>query len=200
MELTGRLTRGPRACVAGDFFKDPLPEADLYILARVLHDWTDAKCCHLLQRLYRACRTGRWRGRWAPGPGLHSGQRYQRPDALRAHKARHGDADVRLSVRRLPSFSRHHHVPGSLLSSLFLPHVSTSPPAKLRFSKYGDIFRSEVFHGGLCLEPFGGGALGSVLRRSELFMFECELKLLDGEFVFFFFLTLCRGMFETLVL
>lgn len=75
-----------------------------------------------------------------------------------------------------------------------------SPPAKLRFSKYGDIFRSEVFYGGLCLEPFGGGALGSVLRRSELFMFECELKLLDGEFVFFFFLTLCRGMFETLVL
>ncbi|XP_040122347.1 acetylserotonin O-methyltransferase isoform X1 [Oryx dammah] len=42
----------------GDFFKDALPEADLYILARVLHDWTDTKCCHLLQRLYRACRTG----------------------------------------------------------------------------------------------------------------------------------------------
>ncbi|XP_010849537.1 PREDICTED: acetylserotonin O-methyltransferase [Bison bison bison] len=42
----------------GDFFKDALPEADLYILARVLHDWTDAKCCHLLQRVYRACRTG----------------------------------------------------------------------------------------------------------------------------------------------
>ncbi|XP_059741348.1 acetylserotonin O-methyltransferase isoform X2 [Bos taurus] len=42
----------------GDFFKDALPEADLYILARVLHDWTDAKCSHLLQRVYRACRTG----------------------------------------------------------------------------------------------------------------------------------------------
>ncbi|XP_070319859.1 acetylserotonin O-methyltransferase [Odocoileus virginianus] len=42
----------------GDFFKDPLPEADLYILARVLHDWTDAKCSHLLERLYQACRTG----------------------------------------------------------------------------------------------------------------------------------------------
>ncbi|XP_055419047.1 acetylserotonin O-methyltransferase isoform X2 [Bubalus kerabau] len=42
----------------GDFFKDALPEADLYILARVLHDWTDAKCSHLLQRVYQACRTG----------------------------------------------------------------------------------------------------------------------------------------------
>ncbi|XP_060993121.1 acetylserotonin O-methyltransferase isoform X2 [Dama dama] len=44
--------------LGGDFFKDPLPEADLYILARVLHDWTDAKCSHLLGRLYQACRTG----------------------------------------------------------------------------------------------------------------------------------------------
>ncbi|XP_055419048.1 acetylserotonin O-methyltransferase isoform X3 [Bubalus kerabau] len=43
----------------GDFFKDALPEADLYILARVLHDWTDAKCSHLLQRVYQACRTGK---------------------------------------------------------------------------------------------------------------------------------------------
>ncbi|XP_068818902.1 acetylserotonin O-methyltransferase isoform X2 [Capricornis sumatraensis] len=53
------LSPFPLICdLGGDFFKDPLPEADLYILARVLHDWTDAKCCHLLQRLYRACRTG----------------------------------------------------------------------------------------------------------------------------------------------
>ncbi|XP_065772003.1 acetylserotonin O-methyltransferase isoform X3 [Muntiacus reevesi] len=44
--------------LGGDFFTDPLPEADLYILARVLHDWTDAKCSHLLERLYQACRTG----------------------------------------------------------------------------------------------------------------------------------------------
>ncbi|XP_023489253.2 acetylserotonin O-methyltransferase [Equus caballus] len=42
----------------GDFFKDPLPEADLYILARILHDWTDEKCAHLLERVYRACKPG----------------------------------------------------------------------------------------------------------------------------------------------
>ncbi|XP_034505567.1 acetylserotonin O-methyltransferase [Ailuropoda melanoleuca] len=42
----------------GDFFKDPLPEADLYILARVLHDWTDARCSHLLARIHRACKPG----------------------------------------------------------------------------------------------------------------------------------------------
>uniref|UniRef100_A0A8D0WQS2 Acetylserotonin O-methyltransferase n=1 Tax=Sus scrofa TaxID=9823 RepID=A0A8D0WQS2_PIG len=42
----------------GDFFKDPLPEADLYLLARVLHDWTDDKCSRLLARIHGACRTG----------------------------------------------------------------------------------------------------------------------------------------------
>lgn len=49
------------ACVIGDFFKDPLPEADLYILARVLHDWTDVRCSHLLARIHRACKPG---GSW----------------------------------------------------------------------------------------------------------------------------------------
>ncbi|XP_066212969.1 acetylserotonin O-methyltransferase-like [Saccopteryx leptura] len=42
----------------GDFFKDPLPEADLYILARVLHDWTDESCSRLLRRIYQSCREG----------------------------------------------------------------------------------------------------------------------------------------------
>ncbi|XP_054962431.1 acetylserotonin O-methyltransferase isoform X1 [Pan paniscus] len=42
----------------GDFFKDPLPEADLYILARVLHDWADGKCSHLLERIYHTCKPG----------------------------------------------------------------------------------------------------------------------------------------------
>ncbi|XP_072674751.1 acetylserotonin O-methyltransferase [Canis lupus baileyi] len=43
---------------AGDFFKDPLPEADLYILARVLHDWTDERCSRLLARIHGACKPG----------------------------------------------------------------------------------------------------------------------------------------------
>ncbi|KAK5890584.1 hypothetical protein CesoFtcFv8_014093 [Champsocephalus esox] len=42
----------------GDFFKDPLPEADLYILARILHDWTDERCIELLTRVYNACKPG----------------------------------------------------------------------------------------------------------------------------------------------
>ncbi|XP_054576216.1 acetylserotonin O-methyltransferase [Eptesicus fuscus] len=42
----------------GDFFEDPLPEADLYILARVLHDWTDEKCSQLLARIHQACKPG----------------------------------------------------------------------------------------------------------------------------------------------
>ncbi|XP_058478508.1 acetylserotonin O-methyltransferase [Solea solea] len=42
----------------GDFFKDPLPQADLYILARILHDWTDERCIELLSRIYEACNPG----------------------------------------------------------------------------------------------------------------------------------------------
>lgn len=94
MELAGRLTRGPCPHVAGDFFKDPLPEADLYILARVLHDWTDAKCSHLLERLYQACRTGRWWGCCVPGLGVGSGRSYRRLDATRAWKPCHVDIDM----------------------------------------------------------------------------------------------------------
>ncbi|KAJ8350756.1 hypothetical protein SKAU_G00258860 [Synaphobranchus kaupii] len=42
----------------GDFFKDPLPEADLYILARILHDWTDQRCLELLTKVLRSCKPG----------------------------------------------------------------------------------------------------------------------------------------------
>ncbi|KAK9537461.1 hypothetical protein VZT92_005076 [Zoarces viviparus] len=42
----------------GDFFKDTLPEADLYILARILHDWKDERCIELLSRVYKACKPG----------------------------------------------------------------------------------------------------------------------------------------------
>ncbi|XP_065436830.1 acetylserotonin O-methyltransferase-like isoform X2 [Chrysemys picta bellii] len=42
----------------GDFFKDPIPEADLYILARILHDWADDKCMHLLTKIHKACKPG----------------------------------------------------------------------------------------------------------------------------------------------
>ncbi|XP_033003503.1 acetylserotonin O-methyltransferase-like [Lacerta agilis] len=42
----------------GDFFKDPIPEADLYILARILHCFRDEKCVQLLTRLHKACKPG----------------------------------------------------------------------------------------------------------------------------------------------
>nr|XP_003920322.3 acetylserotonin O-methyltransferase isoform X1 [Saimiri boliviensis boliviensis] len=42
----------------GDFFKDRLPEADLYILARILHDWADGRCSQLLERVYHSCKPG----------------------------------------------------------------------------------------------------------------------------------------------
>ncbi|XP_015670410.1 acetylserotonin O-methyltransferase-like [Protobothrops mucrosquamatus] len=43
---------------AGNFFKDPIPEADLYILARILHDWSDENCLQLLHKVYQACKPG----------------------------------------------------------------------------------------------------------------------------------------------
>jgi acetylserotonin N-methyltransferase len=38
--------------LAGDFFCDPLPEADLFSLGRILHDWSEAKIRGLLGRIY----------------------------------------------------------------------------------------------------------------------------------------------------
>lgn len=40
--------------IAGDFFTDPLPPADLYALGRILHDWPDSKCRTLLRKIYEA--------------------------------------------------------------------------------------------------------------------------------------------------
>ncbi|XP_034262492.1 acetylserotonin O-methyltransferase-like isoform X2 [Pantherophis guttatus] len=42
----------------GDFFKDPIPEADLYILSRVLVNWNDEKCIQLLTKVFTACKPG----------------------------------------------------------------------------------------------------------------------------------------------
>ncbi|KAK0150609.1 N-acetylserotonin O-methyltransferase-like protein [Merluccius polli] len=44
--------------MSGDLFKDKLPKADLYILARVLHDWTDEKVHALLSKVSDACTPG----------------------------------------------------------------------------------------------------------------------------------------------
>ena len=44
--------------VAGDFFHDPLPEADLYSLGRILHDWPEDRILLLLSKIYRALPPG----------------------------------------------------------------------------------------------------------------------------------------------
>ncbi len=38
--------------VSGDFFADPLPEADLYALGRIIHDWAEDKVRRLLTAIY----------------------------------------------------------------------------------------------------------------------------------------------------
>jgi acetylserotonin O-methyltransferase len=43
---------------AGDFFVDVLPEADLYALGRILHDWTESKILQLLRRIFDRLPTG----------------------------------------------------------------------------------------------------------------------------------------------
>jgi acetylserotonin N-methyltransferase len=44
--------------VAGDFFVDPLPAADLYAIGRILHDWTEVKIVALLNKIHAALAHG----------------------------------------------------------------------------------------------------------------------------------------------
>jgi acetylserotonin N-methyltransferase len=46
------------ATIAGDFFTDPLPEADLYSLGRILHDWSEEKIRALLAKIHAALPQG----------------------------------------------------------------------------------------------------------------------------------------------
>ncbi len=39
---------------SGDFFTDPLPQADLFALGRILHDWSEPKILALLDKIHRA--------------------------------------------------------------------------------------------------------------------------------------------------
>jgi len=48
------------SCFTGDFFNDSIPEAELYILSKILHDWDDDKCRQLLVKVHKACRPGRY--------------------------------------------------------------------------------------------------------------------------------------------
>nr|XP_055124350.1 probable bifunctional dTTP/UTP pyrophosphatase/methyltransferase protein isoform X2 [Symphalangus syndactylus] len=63
MELAAHFQpAGPQAAqihfAAGDFFRDPLPSAELYVLCRILHDWPDARVHKLLSRVAASCKPG----------------------------------------------------------------------------------------------------------------------------------------------
>ncbi|KAM9042939.1 LOW QUALITY PROTEIN: putative bifunctional dTTP/UTP pyrophosphatase/methyltransferase protein [Megaptera novaeangliae] len=63
IELSGGFQRGGRQTerirfVPGDFFKDNLPEADLYVLSRILQDWPDDRLHKLLSRISSSCKPG----------------------------------------------------------------------------------------------------------------------------------------------
>jgi acetylserotonin N-methyltransferase len=52
-EIVGASSVAERIAVqTGDFFVDTLPEADLFSLGRILHDWSEEKIIKLLTRIY----------------------------------------------------------------------------------------------------------------------------------------------------
>jgi acetylserotonin N-methyltransferase len=62
--------------IAGDFFADPLPEADLYSLGRILHDWSDEKVRRLLAKVHASL---------PAGGGLLIAEKLLAPDRVSAH-------------------------------------------------------------------------------------------------------------------
>lgn len=59
IESAREFTAGTRVeLIAGDFFQDPLPPADLYALGRILHDWSEEKVRLLLERIHDALPSG----------------------------------------------------------------------------------------------------------------------------------------------
>ena len=45
--------------VEGDFFQPYLPKADLYVLCRIIHDWTDDKVDLILSNVYKCLPSGK---------------------------------------------------------------------------------------------------------------------------------------------
>jgi acetylserotonin O-methyltransferase len=70
---TAHFTAGRAQLAGGDFFKDALPPADLYLLGKILHDWSDEKCRRLLKRICEGL---------PPGGGLLLAERLLEEDRL----------------------------------------------------------------------------------------------------------------------
>ena len=52
-------SQGNVSYVVGDFFQPDLPKADLYVLCRVLHDWTEDKVDLILSNVYKCLPSGK---------------------------------------------------------------------------------------------------------------------------------------------
>ena len=58
-EQVARSAAAPRiGLLAGDFFADELPPADLYSACRILHDWSEEKIALLLRKIFAALPAG----------------------------------------------------------------------------------------------------------------------------------------------
>jgi len=58
-ERVGRSRAASRIeLIAGDFFNDELPEADLFAVGRILHDWSEEKIERLLRKVHAALPSG----------------------------------------------------------------------------------------------------------------------------------------------
>jgi acetylserotonin N-methyltransferase len=58
-EVVARSTAAERIeVISGDFFADELPEADLYYVGRILHDWCEEKIDRLLAKVFRRLPSG----------------------------------------------------------------------------------------------------------------------------------------------
>jgi acetylserotonin N-methyltransferase len=71
-QVSRSAARGRIEVVAGDFFEDELPEADLFALGQVLHDWSEDKIARLLRRVH---------DRLPAGGGLLIAERLLKDDA-----------------------------------------------------------------------------------------------------------------------
>lgn len=54
LRAAGATIRVPLRLQAGDFFKDPLPAADTYLIMDVIHDWDDEQATALLSAVRSA--------------------------------------------------------------------------------------------------------------------------------------------------
>jgi hypothetical protein len=60
-QVAGRAAEAPHPrirYVGGDFFSDPIPPCDAYLMMTVLHDWSDAEAAQILARIKRGAPAG----------------------------------------------------------------------------------------------------------------------------------------------